>query len=130
VASQSINQYRASNGGMWPNRIEGDKFSNIAPLNEAMLKLQPGQYSPRIDADKRFWWVKLETYETGKGRSLEEVQLEIRDLLENQQRDALGLEFRRKLLTEGSYNPIDQMTGKLVDIAMSRYSQPTQQTSR
>ncbi len=130
VASQSINQYRASNGGMWPNRIEGDKFSNIAPLNEAMLKLQAGEHSARIEADKRFWWVKLESYESGKGRTLDEVQLEIRNLLETQQRDALGLEFRHKLLTEGSYNPIDQMTTRLVDIAMSRYSQPIQQSSR
>jgi hypothetical protein len=124
VARQPMNLHRSSNGGMWPSKVEGDKLFSAQKLNDAMVALKAGEHTQRIEADRRFWWIKLETFEQPKGRSLEEVQLEIRQILEDQQRDALGMEFRRKLLTEGSYNPIDQMTGKLVDIAMSRYSQP------
>lgn len=124
VAKSPANQYRASQGGLMADRITGEKFSGYDALNQAMVKLEQGQHSPMVEAGGSWWWVKVETYESGKGRSLEQVQLEIRQLLENQQRNSLGLEFRRKLLDEGSYNPIGQMTDSLVQIAMSRYSQP------
>lgn len=124
VAKSNTNLYRASQGGLMADRIVGDKFSGIDQLNLAMVKLNAGEHSSRIEAAGSYWWIKVETFDTGKGRSLDEVQLEIRRLLEGQQRNSLGTAFRRKLLDEGSYNPIDQMADKLIDIAMSRYSQP------
>lgn len=122
VAKSSANQYRASQGGLMADRIEGNKFSGFDALNKAMVKLKAGEHSPRIEAGGSYWWVKVETYDAGKGRSLEQVQLEIRQLLEDQQRNALGLEFRQKLLAQGSYNPINEMASKLIEIAMARYA--------
>lgn len=126
VAKSSANKYRPAQGGLMADRITGDKFSGFDALNQAMLKLKAGQHSPRLAAGGSHWWIKVETYDSGKGRSLEEVQLEVRYLLEDQQRNALGMAFRRKLLDEGSYNPVNEMAIALVDIAMSRYSQPAE----
>lgn len=124
VAKSKANQYRPAQGGLMADRITGDRFSGFDELNQAMVKLKAGEHSPRLEVGGSFWWVKVETFDSGKGRSLEEVQIEIRDLLENQQRNALGTAFRQKLLEEGSYNPVGEMADSLIQIAMSRYSQP------
>lgn len=124
VAKNPANNYRASQGGLMTDRVSGDKFSGFDALNEAMAKLKVGEHSPMVETGGSFWWVKVETFEQGESRSLDEVQLEVRQILENQQRNTLGIEFRRKLLEEGSYNSVEQMAEQLLEIAMSRYSQP------
>lgn len=124
VAKNPANKYRPSDGGLMPNLITGNKFSHIDALNQAMSSLQAGQHSPMIKESGAFWWVMVQTYEAGKTKTLKDVQIQIRQILENQQRDKLGMEFRQKIMAEGSYNPIDQMTKSLIEIAMSRYSTP------
>jgi len=89
-----------------------------------MLKLKPGQYTSRIKVGEQYWFVFLESQEQGKGKSLREAQVEIEELLRRQRFNDLSQKYRTKLFTQGSFNPLAQMSEGLLSVAMSRYALP------
>lgn len=124
VASDQRNRYRSDQGGRMSEIAVGDEVFGAAVLNQAMLGLQPGQWSQRVEAMGGFWWIYVESIDQPPSRPLREVQLEIEELLRRQQFQALTSDYRRELFENGSYHPLDQMGEALVEIAVSRYAQP------
>lgn len=122
IASQSINQYRPSQGGLMSEKAVGDEVFGQPELNEALLQLQPNHHSPRIQTKDRFWWIYLDSMERSTGRSLSEVQLEIEGLLTRTRFQTLTQNYRRQLFKSGSYNQLDEMGQMLMNIAMSRFA--------
>ena len=122
VASLPLNRYRREDGGLMSEQAEGDQVFGQEELNHAMLRLQIGEHSPRVQADGRYWWVALDAVETAASRSLNEVQLEIEALLRRQRFQALTEQYRRTLFTKGSYNSIETMSRAIVEVAASRFA--------
>jgi len=92
------------------------------PLNDALLRLEAGDYAGPIEHQGDFWFVYVEELQNPEGQSLREVQLEIRQQLRNERFRKLSRDYRQRLLEEGSYVSVEQMTENLLDIAMARYS--------
>ncbi len=122
VAKQDLNQYRHEEGGLMAEKAVGDEVFGHAVLNEAMLTLRAGEFSGRVQAGGRYWWVRVESIDQPKGRSLSEVQLEVESLLQRQRFQQLTQQYRRELFETGSYNSIDQMGEALLAIAVNRFA--------
>ena len=129
VASRPQNRYRSQDGGLMSEQAVGDEVFGQPQLNEAMRSLQAGQHSPRIEIEGSYWWVAVDEIDQSGGRSLREVQQEIEQLLRRQQFQLLTQRYRQQLVADGSYNPIEQMSDALVDVAMTRYAQARDQTA-
>jgi hypothetical protein len=114
------------------HRDEGGLYSKdplvgnlgLEPLNDALMKLHPGQASPRVTVGRACYWLYLETLSAGRSRPLREVQQTIEDMLKEQAYRREQEAYRQRLFTEGSFNPLNEMTAAMVDIAMARYAQP------
>ncbi|MEX1017302.1 MAG: peptidylprolyl isomerase [Phycisphaeraceae bacterium] len=91
-------------------------------LNEVMAELAAGEHAGPVEAGEAFWFIRVAELDDAEQRSLRDAQLEIENRLRNQQFRLLSEQYRRDLFAEGSYNPIDQMTASLLEIAMSRYA--------
>lgn len=124
VASSRINSYQRDRGGLMEGKIVGDNPFGPAALNEAFTTLKSGEHSQRIKVGSDFWWLYLESIESGKQRSLSEVQLEIEDILRRQRFQLLSTRYRERLFVEGTYNPIEQMGNALIQVALTRYALP------
>jgi len=122
IAAGSLNNYRPSTGGMWPDTVISEKVFGDEGVNSAMLKLKVGEYTRKIKVGEQYWFVYLESREEGKARPLREAQVEIEELLRRQRFNELSKKYREKLFAKGSYNPLQQMTEGLVSVAMSRYA--------
>ena len=122
VASSSLNTYRNSTGGQWPEKVVSEKVFGDERVNSAMLKLNPGQHTPPIKVGEQFWFVFLESRDEGKRKTLREAQVEIEELLKRQRFNDLSQKYRSKLFMQGSFNPLAQMSEGLVSVAMSRYA--------
>ena len=125
VASKPQNQYRSSKGGLMSEKAVGDEIFDHKELNDAMRQLRSGEHSRRIDVDGGYWWICVDAIDEANGQSLQEAQLEIENLLRRQQFQVLTQRYRRDLVERGSYNPIEQMSQALLEVAVSRYA-PTQ----
>jgi len=126
---------RADQGGLLPTyRLKGplDQFNELRlpALNEAVRTLKKGEHSPRqgvkIGSSDGFGWVMLEDLQTGEAKPLKAVYLQIENRLRNDQYDRLLREYYAQLLKEGNYTPLEEMVGRLLEIAVSRFSQPVQ----
>lgn len=124
VAASNLNSYRTSTGGLWPEKVVSEKVFSDESVNAAMLKLNPGQYTQRLKVGEQYWFVFLESRDEGKKKSLREAQVEIEELLKRQRFNDLSQKYRTRLFTQGSYNPLAQMSEGLVSVAMSRYALP------
>ncbi len=122
VARLRANAYRREQGGLFAEKIVGNEIFGIAPLNDAVLQLQAGEHSARIDVGQTGYWVFVESLELGKARSLREAQTEIEELLRRQRFQQLLARYRSTLFARGSYNPIPQMAESLLEIAVNRYA--------
>ncbi|MFA9479287.1 peptidyl-prolyl cis-trans isomerase [Phycisphaerales bacterium AB-hyl4] len=91
-------------------------------LNEALAELAQGEHAGPIEAGDAYWFIRVAEVDQQGARSLRDAQLEIENLLRGQQFRTLSEQYRRDLFAEGSYNPIDEMTASLLEIAMSRYA--------
>jgi len=122
IASSELNQYRVDDSGLMSQKALGNQVFGQAQLNEAMLGLQAGEHSRRIEAAGRYWWIHVDAIEQAKGRSISEVQLEIEQLLTRQRFQQLTQRYREELFATGSFNRIDVMGNALLSIAMSRFA--------
>lgn len=121
VARGPWNRYRAAEGGLFGEEVAGDEVFGLAELNQAMVKLEAGQYAGPIRAGGGTYWVYVEKYQPGQNRSLRQVQREIEELLRRQRFQRLTQRYREQLFARGSYNPLNQMAQALVEIAVARY---------
>lgn len=124
VAGSRINQYLPEQRGLLQDTNSGEKIFGPEPLNEALAKLKPGQHSPRVQLGESSWWVFLESINAGKARPLRDAQLEIEELLRRQRFQMLSQRYRQRLMSEGSFNSLDEMTEAMMRIALSRYATP------
>jgi parvulin-like peptidyl-prolyl isomerase len=122
LAERSVNNFRSSDGGLLGTQSGNDVLEK--PLNDALLRLEAGDYAGPIEHQGDFWFVYVEELQNPEGQSLREVQLEIRQQLRNERFRKLSRDYRQRLLEEGSYVSVEQMTENLLDIAMARYSRP------
>ena len=120
VASDPANLYEPRKGGMW-GEVTGDKPFRYDELNSAIGNLGPNERSPRIEAGNAYWWLYADEVELGESRTLQQAQLDIEQAMRETQFQRLTREYREELFETGSYNPLDEMTVRLVDIATSRY---------
>lgn len=124
ASNPRLNRYLPDKGGLMVDTGGEEKLFGLEPLNEALAKLQPGGHSPRIKAGGSDWWVFYESRNEGKGRPLREVQLEIEELLRTQRFRYLSSRYQQRLREQGSFNPLDEMTNSLLEVAVSRYALP------
>lgn len=122
VAGDRGNLYRRDQGGLMADVARGENIFTQDELNKAMLKLDKGQASSRITIGNAHWWVFVESIESGKPKTLRDVQLDIEETLKRQRYQSLTQRYRQRLFSEGSYNPVAQMTDSLVQVAISRYA--------
>ncbi|MCE9591100.1 MAG: peptidyl-prolyl cis-trans isomerase [Planctomycetes bacterium] len=124
VASMRDNTYQREQGGLMASNIVGDNPFGPEPLNVALKTLSAGQHSQRIKIGSDYWWLLLESVETGKQQTLTQAQLEIEDILRRQRFQVLSARYRQRLFAEGTYNPIEQMADALLQVALTRYAAP------
>ena len=127
VASlERLNEFKSSEGGQWSaTPTPQDNLFNDDALNQAMVRLEPGQWSSRIVIDDRFWWVFLESRVETRPRPLRDVQVEIDHRLREQQFRMLTIQYYDELRREGSYDDPRGMAAALLEVALNRYA-PTQ----
>jgi hypothetical protein len=131
-AGQGFVQVASSELNKSAHRDEGGLYSKdtlvgnlgLEPLNDALRKLKVHQASPRIAVGRTYYWLYLDSLSTGRAQPLREVQEEIESMLQEQAYKREETAYRQRLIDEGRFNAIDEMTAALVDIAMSRYARP------
>ncbi len=126
IASSPQNKYRHEDGGLMAEAIGNEVFGQ-APLNDAMRRLQAGEHSPRVQLEDAYWWVYVESIDPGDAKPLSQAQLEIESLLRRQQFQVLTQRYRQELIQTGSYNPVEEMSAALLEIAITRYYSPPPQ---
>ncbi len=120
VAADPANLYKPRQGGLL-GEVTGDKPLRHDELNEAIGQLGPQERSRRIEVGGAYWWIYADSVEYGESRTLQEAQLDIEQAMRESQFQRLTRDYREKLFETGSYNPLEEMTIRLVDIATSRY---------
>jgi len=125
LARSELNQYRPEKAGRFAKAIRGEEIFGHEAMNAAVLELETGEHSQRLELGSGFVWLFLENLEGGQARTLKEVQLEIENRLRRQRMRRLTREYRETLFREGVYHPIDQMADVLLDIAIARYRAET-----
>ena len=126
VAASSLNDYKSESAGLFSQRVEGEKIFKFAQVNVAVLDLAEGEHSAQIQLDgangqARYVWLYVEKIHSGKHEPLSAVQARIERTLQRRQYALLFDAYRLRLLTEGSYTPIDQMAETLLEVATNRY---------
>ncbi len=139
VASDPGNMSRPAVGGLYPDLVMGNEFSEA--VNQAIGRLKQGQYEGPIRVRNNSWWVYCEEVIPGISRPLREVQLEIEEGLRRDQTRVLTQKYQNRLLQEGSYGgqagynadkrtmesngrAMDEMAESLLAVAMARFAQP------
>lgn len=122
AADATLNLYKPDQGGLFAEALTDTQVFGEAPLNEAMASLEAGQTAgPLAMADGRQVWLHVESISQSEARSLQDVQLEIERRLRERQAQILTMEQRRRLLLEGSYDPVARMAAQVMDVVRDRY---------
>jgi hypothetical protein len=124
AADASLNSYKAGDKGLFGTDVPGNDVFGPEDLNEATIALAAGQYSPRIERSNGHFWVYVATIKRDPPRPLREVQSEVEGLLRRQQYEQLTSEYHVELFEKGSYDPLEDMAIRLIDVAMARYAAP------
>lgn len=118
-----INAHRPSNGGLMAD-VPGEEVFGYDPLNEAMRGLEEGEHVGPVDTGGDQWFIKVEEIDRPEQRSFQDVQRQIRQTLQMRQLNELSSEYYERLLERGSYDSLDRMAARLVEIATNRYAAP------
>lgn len=134
VASSRLNRYKPGDGGLYSERTAGEQIFGPAPLNKAVLALDAGEHSTRIEHGGFHIWLFVEEIDPGQEKSLAEAQAFIRGKLQRLQYTHLFDRYRGRLFASyidslkrlqkvgGPDTSLQHMTDMLVDIAVSRYA--------
>ena len=119
----TLNQYNHSNAGVFNNGnpIPGDQVIGLAPVNDALLELESGQYAGPIAVGEATFFVLVIERTPGVKITLADAQIGIEQKLRASQFEKHALRFRLELLRRGSYSDPAEMGNKLLDIAFARY---------
>ena len=120
LAGEELNKYSRDQGGLW-GEVEGDEPFGNEKVNAALASLTTGQHTAAITVNNQYWFLFVEKETSEPAITLHEAQTKIDALLRQQQFRYFSEQERLRLMKQGSYNPLDQMSASLVDIAMSRY---------
>ncbi len=123
AAAHEANTFKRAQGGLFGETV-GDAPLRQEAINEALTSLDEGAYAGPIEIDGVFWFVHVERLERGNRRTLQDVQVEIREKLRERQFVALQDQFRQQIFEQGSYTRPEQMVVALLEVAMSRYAPP------
>ncbi len=125
VARQRMNMNNPDREGYF-GTFSSDSPFGAAALNEALLALDEGEHSDRIelrtDEGREYYWIYLDSIEEGERRPLDgEVQLEIAQKLRQEQISRLWNRYQEELMREGNFKPVEQMTAEVLAIAEALY---------
>ncbi len=125
VARQRMNMNNPDRDGYF-GTFSSDSPFGAAALNEALLALDEGEHSDRIelrtDEGREYYWIYLDSIEEGERRPLDsEVQLEIAHRLRQEQISRLWNRYQEQLMREGNFKPVEQMTAEVLAIAEALY---------
>lgn len=122
VAGNPLNRSNPDGSGLFADGVSGEVFGD-ARLNAALDQLQPGGQSERIELDDGFYWVFLARVEQAAPRPLDgEVQLEIARILEQRSMQYHWVRYETRLLTQGNFKNLDDMTAEVLRIAVALYA--------
>ncbi|MCC7204531.1 MAG: peptidyl-prolyl cis-trans isomerase [Phycisphaeraceae bacterium] len=121
AADAAVNTYRPAQAGLFAEKAAGSKIFENADLNAATLALKPGGHTQGMPLEDHTVWVHVDKIEQSRARSLQDVQAEIEHHLRAQQLQVLTIQYRRRLLKDGSFTPQDQMINAVMEVALSRY---------
>lgn len=123
ASDASLNIYNAAGTGLFSGgeSLPGDNIYGVAPVNDALLKLEEGEHSGAILAGKNYYFVEVVKFTQGNIITLNEAQLKIEQQLRALQFETHVRSFRMDLLDRGSYTPLSEMGEKLIEIAYARY---------
>ncbi len=126
VASDAaLNGYKPADAGLFAQALVDTEVFGEAQLNAAVAALGEGESAgPLTLADGRQAWLFVEALAQGEARSLQDVQIDIERKLRDRQVQVLTMQERRRLLAEGSYDPIARMQSQVMEVARDRYLAP------
>ena len=99
------------------NEVFGDER-----VNRVMLGLEAGGLSAPIAVGDKFWILRLRDLEQERARPLREVQVEIRNRLTQEQFQRQIQRYRADLFETGSYDSLEDMSGAVMGVVVSRYA--------
>lgn len=118
---EELNGYSPAEGGLWGEVVGEEPFGN-ASVNEALVQLDEGEHSGPIAINENStWFLFIEEIKAEPSLSLREAQVKINRLLREQQFRYFSEQERLRLMKQGNYNSVEQMSARLLDIVMSRY---------
>ncbi|MEM7682423.1 MAG: peptidylprolyl isomerase [Planctomycetota bacterium] len=120
VASGPLNDYRRSNGGLWPKPVSGNDFVSD-PVNRAAAELGVGRHAGPFEVGDQMWWVYVDDVQPEVRRALRDVQRDIELELNRDQRIRLEMRDRKRLLEQASHTDLGLMTQRVLEIARQRY---------
>lgn len=122
AADDTVNTYKPSDAGLFAEGLTDTEVFGEAQLNEAVASLGAGEFAgPMTLGDNRQAWLCVETIERREARSLQDAQMEIEQRLRQRQLQLLTMQERRRLMAEGSYDPIGRMASEVMEILRDRY---------
>ena len=127
VAGEPFNMWNREKGGLESEQpMVGDEPFAFEEINQAIVKLEQGQHSPRIQVQVKgaieYWWVFVELKIKGRNILLRDAQRAIDQRLREAQFIELRLRYKEELFTKGSYDSLLQMSDKVLEVAMNRYA--------
>jgi len=124
ASNERLNSRQPQTGGMFIEDDPGDVFFGDEQVDQAILALNAGEHTGRVTINNRPAWVYVDKLEQGVSRTPREAQLEIEQILREQQRQMLTLQYRDEIFERGSYTSIEEMTERVLAIAKARYLMP------
>lgn len=125
VASDpALNTFNPSKGGAFEDPIVGkpELFSPELSQATATLKAKGAWGGPVLVKEGDVWFVEVAAYSPGISRTLDESQLDIRNILSNEQRKKLSDRIYAQAAQEGSCSDPAMMAETLLNIAIFRYA--------
>ncbi len=124
AGDSNLNEKDPDKQGLFFENIQDEKIFDNAKLNDPTLKLQADQHTERIKLGSSYYWIYVATISTGEVKPLKEVQADVEARLRIMQYNQLTGEYHRELFETGSYDPLDDMVDRLVEVAMNRFAMP------
>lgn len=123
AADTALNAFNAAKGGEY-GTVQGAAQLRWPELNAAIetLKFKGAWAGPILTKENHTWFVGLADFQPSSGRTLDETQLEIRNILSNAQRKKLSDQIYAKAAQEGSCSDMGQMAETLMRVAIARYA--------
>jgi hypothetical protein len=98
-----------------------ERYFGPEPLNAAVVQLDPGGVTNRIEFAGDAWWIMLAEIDQPPGRTLYEVQSEIERRLRAERWREEEVRYFDQLFQRGSFSDVKQMSIRLLEFGALRY---------